>query len=66
MSRGHKTVIYVDSRGEWRWKRVARNGEIIAVGEGHTRRADAERAAGEAFPDDEEAPEVEPSGDTSA
>jgi uncharacterized protein YegP (UPF0339 family) len=62
MSRGDKTVVYQDSRGEWRWRRVASNGEIIAVGEGHSRRSDAERSASRAFlgpdtpdhPDDQE------------
>lgn len=29
---------------EWRWRLKADNGEIIATGESHTRREDAERA----------------------
>lgn len=29
---------------EWRWRFKADNGEIVATGEGHTRREDAERA----------------------
>lgn len=29
----------------WRWRAVAANGEIVATGEGHTREADATRAA---------------------
>ena len=58
-----KTVIFQDAAGGWRWRRVARNGEVIASsGESFTRKADAERAASRAFlgpdePDDE--PEVE-------
>ncbi len=45
-----KTVVYQDKAGEWRWKRVAGNGEIIAdSAEGYTRMADAERAASRAF-----------------
>jgi len=54
-----KTIIYQDRSGEWRWKRVAGNGEIIAdSGEGYTRLSDAERAASRAFlgPDDPDDP----------
>ena len=37
-----KCVVFKDSASEWRWKIVARNGEIIATcGEGFTRRAHA-------------------------
>lgn len=53
-----KTIVYQDKAGEWRWKRVAPNGEIIAdSAEGYTRLADAERAASRAFmaPDPAEA-----------
>lgn len=32
------------SRDGWRWRLLAGNGRIIAVGEAHTRRRDAERA----------------------
>ena len=32
------------ARNEWRWRLKAANGRIIAQGEGHTRKADAERA----------------------
>ena len=59
MSRPDKTIIYQDKAGEWRWKRVAPNGDIIAdSGEGYSRLSDAERAASRAFlapdgPDDE-------------
>ena len=27
MTRGDKTVVYQDKAGEWRWKRVAGNGQ---------------------------------------
>jgi len=32
--------VYRGEDGEWRWRRIARNGEIIASGEGYVRRAD--------------------------
>jgi uncharacterized protein YegP (UPF0339 family) len=60
MSRPDKTVVFQDKAGQWRWRRVAGNGETIATsGESYTRLADAERAASRAFmaphgPDDEE------------
>lgn len=48
--RPDRTIVYQDSAGGWRWKRVAGNGEIIAdSGESYTRMADAERAASRAF-----------------
>jgi len=62
-----KTIVYQDKAGEWRWKRVAANGRIIAdSGEGYSRLSDAERAASRAFlapdePDGDES-EVENSG----
>lgn len=38
--------VFRDVRGEWRWRKVARNGEIVAVsGEGYTRKWSARRAA---------------------
>lgn len=38
-------VVYQDAAGEWRWRLVAANGQVIATsGEGYTRKADAERA----------------------
>jgi uncharacterized protein YegP (UPF0339 family) len=52
--------IYQDQAGEWRWRVKADNGEVVAVGEGYTRREDAERglrAAAEAcdqMPDGDE------------
>ena len=33
------------ARDGWRWRLRARNGRIIAQGESHTRKRDAERAA---------------------
>ena len=32
------------ARDGWRWRLLAGNGRIIAMGEAHTRRRDAERA----------------------
>lgn len=38
--------IFEDDAGEFRWRLVAANGEIVATsGEGYTRRHDARRAA---------------------
>lgn len=44
-----KTEVYEDAAGGWRWRRLAPNGEIIAVGESYTRESDARRAAARAF-----------------
>jgi uncharacterized protein YegP (UPF0339 family) len=33
-----------ESKDGWRWRLVAANGRILASGESHTRKADAERA----------------------
>ena len=45
-----RTVVYQDAAGEWRWRRVAPNNEIIAdSNESYTRKADAERAAERTF-----------------
>jgi uncharacterized protein YegP (UPF0339 family) len=38
-----KFEVYPAKDG-WRWRLVAANGRIIATGEAHTRKADAERA----------------------
>jgi uncharacterized protein YegP (UPF0339 family) len=38
-----KFEVYPDKADEWRWRLKADNGEIVAVGEGYTREADAER-----------------------
>jgi uncharacterized protein len=47
-----RTEIYQDAAGEWRWRRVAPNGETIAdSGEGYTRQEDAKRAAQRVFTD---------------
>ena len=35
--------VYRDDVGEWRWRRNASNHEIIAQGEGYTRKSDAVR-----------------------
>jgi uncharacterized protein YegP (UPF0339 family) len=37
--------VYRDELGDWRWRLVAGNGEIIASGEAHTIQSDAIRAA---------------------
>jgi uncharacterized protein YegP (UPF0339 family) len=38
-------LVYQDQQDLWRWSAVARNGEIVAEGESHTRPEDATRAA---------------------
>lgn len=38
-------VVVYRARDGWRWRLIAANNRIIATGEAHTRRADAERAA---------------------
>jgi uncharacterized protein YegP (UPF0339 family) len=42
--------VYQDSEGEWRWRGVAANGEIVATGESHTTEHDAKRAAMDVLP----------------
>lgn len=37
-----KFIIYRDKEGEWRWRAVAKNGKIIAVGESYTTKASCE------------------------
>ncbi len=38
---GDRWDVYKDSRGEWRWKRTARNGAIVgASSEGYKNRTD--------------------------
>ena len=45
-----KTIVYQDKSGEWRWRRVAPNGEIIAdSSEGYVSMSNAERAAERVF-----------------
>ena len=44
-ARQAKFEVYEDSAGEWRWRGIAGNGEIIAdSGEGYATKANAERA----------------------
>lgn len=46
MSRGPVFRIYPDAAGEFRWRLVAANGQVIAdSSESYTRQGDAERAA---------------------
>ena len=45
-----KLEFYENEAGEWRWRAKAKNGEIVATGEAHTRARDAKRAAVEVFP----------------
>jgi uncharacterized protein YegP (UPF0339 family) len=40
-----KFVIFKDVAGEYRWRLVAGNGEIVAASEGYTSRFSAERSA---------------------
>ena len=41
-----KVIVFRDASGEWRWKRVAANGEIVAdSGEGYVHRQDCEAGA---------------------
>jgi uncharacterized protein YegP (UPF0339 family) len=42
--------VYEDSEGEWRWRGVAGNGEIVCQGESHTTVHDAKRAAMDVIP----------------
>jgi len=41
--------VYTDEGGEFRWRAVAGNNEIVAEGEAYTREYDAERAAQDIF-----------------
>jgi len=54
--RPDRTEVFQDSAGEWRWRRLAPNGEVIAdSAESYTRRDDARRAGTRVFgPDPEE------------
>ncbi len=36
--------VYRDKSGQHRWRLVAANGRIVAIGEAHTRKSDAIRA----------------------
>jgi uncharacterized protein YegP (UPF0339 family) len=37
-------VVFQDKKKQWRWHLKAGNGRVIAQGEAHSRKADAERA----------------------
>lgn len=37
--------VYQSGEGQWRWRLLEGNGEIVAVGESHTTKGDALRAA---------------------
>jgi uncharacterized protein YegP (UPF0339 family) len=53
MNDERKLELYQDKAGEWRWRRVAKNGEVVAdSGEGYTRKSDAVEAARREFPYD--------------
>lgn len=42
----YKVEYYEDKRGEWRWRRIAKNGEIVgASSEGYTEKKDAQKNA---------------------
>lgn len=43
MKRKPKFEVY-PARDGWRWRLKAANGRVVASGEGHSRKADAERA----------------------
>jgi uncharacterized protein YegP (UPF0339 family) len=45
-----RLTVYQDDQGQWRWHAQAANGEIVAQGEAHTRKEDAERAAADVLP----------------
>jgi hypothetical protein len=45
--------VYLDDAGEWRWQRIAANGEVVAdSGEGYVDMSGATEAAEREFPDD--------------
>ena len=47
------TELYKDKAGEWRWRRVADNGLVLAdSGEGYVNKQDAIEMARELFGDD--------------
>lgn len=48
---GWTAQVFADEEGGWRWHVRAGNGEIVSVGEAHTRSSDARRAVELAFPD---------------
>lgn len=49
----HHVEVYRDvTESRWRWRAVARNGEIVSEGQAHTREEDAARAARGVFGED--------------
>jgi uncharacterized protein YegP (UPF0339 family) len=52
--RGHWTEVYKDVAGQWRWRRKAANGDIVAdSAEGYRKKQDALAQIEIQFPDDE-------------
>lgn len=47
-----RVEVFEDKAGEWRFRRLAENGEIVLTSEGYTRKADAIEAAQRELPDD--------------
>ena len=47
-----RTEIYMDEGGEFRWRRKAKNGEIVATSEGYKDKGNAIQSARENFPTD--------------
>lgn len=45
MSNVEYVEVYIDDAGDWRWRAIAGNHEIVATGESHGDSRDAERAA---------------------
>jgi uncharacterized protein YegP (UPF0339 family) len=46
MTRSDEIYVYPDESGQWRWRKIAANGEIVAdSAESYTRKADALEAA---------------------
>lgn len=49
----HRTMIYRDDSGEWRWRRIAPNNRVVAdSGEGYKNKGDCYDIARQQFPDD--------------
>lgn len=49
-----KVQPYRDEEGDWRWRRLADNGQTIATsGEGYKHKEHAIKMAGDSFPDDD-------------
>jgi len=40
--------VFEDASGQWRWRLVAGNGEVVAQSEAYTRKQDAERGVRDA------------------